>query len=83
MGVILVLTRGDLVVEGLVVQGELVHDDPHTVVRLQLLVSLNEGSGARQGLEGCIKYIILVSIVSVAEHSKYSFLHLRYLFQLS
>ena len=52
MGVILVLTRGDLVVEGLVVQGELVHDDPHAVVRLQLLVGLYEGSGARQSLKG-------------------------------
>ena len=52
MGVILVLTRGDLVVEGLVVQGELVHDDPHAVVSLQLLVGLYEGSGARQSLKG-------------------------------
>ena len=67
------LTWGDLVVEGLVVQGELVHDDPHAVVRLQLLVSLYEGSGARQSLEGWIKYIILVSIVKVAEQSKYFF----------
>ena len=52
MGVILVLTRGDLVVEGLVVQGELVHDDAHAVVSLQLLVGLYEGSGARQSLKG-------------------------------
>ena len=52
MRVILVLTRGDLVVEGLVVQGELVHDDAHAVVSLQLLVGLYEGSGARQSLKG-------------------------------
>ena len=52
MSVILVLTRGDLVVEGLVVQGELVHDDAHAVVCLQLLVGLYEGSGARQSLKG-------------------------------
>ena len=52
IGVILVLTRGDLVVEGLVVQGELVHDDAHAVVSLQLLVGLYEGSGARQSLRG-------------------------------
>ena len=52
MSVILVLTRGDLVVEGLVVQGELVHDDAHAVVSLQLLVGLYEGSGARQSLKG-------------------------------